>query len=162
MHSQLPVALLVVTVGIGCDHAPPTGQPQPLSLEAAPAPRRVETVDDFVRTINDNPDLLHFDYTPSVHKLIKVGERAIPQMLNLMLSEDRDTRLRAERVLSGITLEQHGFVFGQGWKDEKGAERFRAFWSSLGDLDWTATQEERTRAVKLWREWIAKKSPTSE
>ena len=32
-------------------------------------------------------------------------------------------------------------------------------WKSLGNLDWQAPREERERAVKLWREWLANGQP---
>jgi hypothetical protein len=116
-----------------------------------------EQLDELVRTINDDPNPLHGDYTPSVDKLIKVGDVAIPRVLDLMLSDDEITRLRAQRVLEGITLAQYGFVCGQGWRDPKGEERYQAFWKSLGGLSWNAPREDRERAVKLWREWLAKR-----
>jgi hypothetical protein len=155
MRPSLCVIPMIVCVGIGCGHTPPAGQPQP-TIEAAPAPRQVESLEDLVRTINDDPDILRADYTPSVDKLIKVGEPAIPRVIDLMLSEHEDTRLRAQRVLEGVTLRQHGFVVGQGWKDDKGRERWRTLWRQLGDLDWKAPSDDRERAVKLWRAWLGR------
>ncbi|HSQ58472.1 MAG TPA: hypothetical protein VLM40_22315, partial [Gemmata sp.] len=104
------------------------------TAEQAPPPRPVETLDDLVRTIGDKPDPLHRELTPSVHKLIELGDPAIPRMLDLMLAEDRTTRLRASHVLRCIVMRQHGFIDGQGWKDDASEKRFRAFWKSLGNL----------------------------
>ena len=155
--------LVVACAGISYTWIPravqPAGPPTPetpVALEQAPAPRPVETLDDLVRTINDNPNMRHRDYTPSVHKLIALGDASIPRMLDLMLSNDRDTRLRAQTVLQDIAVLKHGFVPGRGWPNDASEERYRALWKSLGDLDWNAPREDRERAVKLWREWLAK------
>jgi len=129
----------------------------PKAVEQAPLPRDV--LEELVRTINDNPNPLHRELTPSVHRLIVFGDTAIPRMLDLMLSDDRDTRLRAVTVLRGIVLSKHGFSLPRGWPDDASEERYRALWKSLGNLDWDSPRENRERAVKLWREWLAKNQP---
>jgi hypothetical protein len=148
------VVLLSVCVGIGCGQVMPTTQADPPRSQEPP-----ESLEELVRTINDDPDPLHADHTPSVHKLIELGDPAIPPMLDLMLLDgqyDRLTRLHAERVLWGIVMKKYGFVRGRGWSAPDGADRANAFWKSLGNLDWEAPREEREQAVKLWREWLAK------
>jgi hypothetical protein len=126
---------------------------------------RPESLEDLVRTIDTNPDWLHAGYTPSVHKLIEVGDPAIPRMLDLMLL-DGDfpsmTRENAQTVLNGILSKKCGFVSGRGWSESNGSDRANALWASLGNLDWKAPLDERERAVKLWREWYAKGCPLSE
>jgi hypothetical protein len=151
------VVLLAVCVGVGCSQLVP-----PIPSDSPPSQEPSESLDELVRTINDKPDVLHSDHTPAGDRLIKFGTPAIPRMLDLMLSDDESTRLRAQRVLEGITLEKHGFVFGRGWPSgdsHKEDARFRAFWKSLGDLDWQASRTDRERAVKLWREWVANGQP---
>jgi hypothetical protein len=105
--------------------------------------------------LNDDPDHLHSDYTPAVHELIRVGRPAIPPALDLMLSEHRSTRLRAQRVLEGVVLIEHGFVFGHGWTRPDGEDAFRAFWKRLGDLGWDDSTEARRDSIDKWRVWLA-------
>ena len=62
--------------------------------------------DDIARliaTINDSPDPSHGDLTPSVHALVRIGLPALPSVLPLLESEDKWTRLRAQRVLERTT-----------------------------------------------------------
>src|SRR5262245_22186347 len=71
---------------------------------------------ELLKTLNENPNRGSFsEYTPSVMKLIKIGRPAIRETLELMLSDDRETRIHAYTVIEGITLVEHGFRFGQGW-----------------------------------------------
>ncbi|HJZ58749.1 MAG TPA: hypothetical protein VKE74_27650, partial [Gemmataceae bacterium] len=107
-----------------------------------PSPK--QSLDELVRTIDDNPDPCHVDYTPSVHRLIELGDPAIPRMLDLMLLDGEDnwlTRLHADRVLQDI--------INNKWKAKRGVgqhapdtatdpnavnAREGRFWASLGSL----------------------------
>jgi hypothetical protein len=54
---------------------------------------------------------------------------------------------------------KNGFQTGnceRAWSDPDGLDRANALWKSFGDLDYKAPLEERERAVKLWRDWLAK------
>jgi hypothetical protein len=117
----------------------------------------LEEVRNLIERIDEDPDELHLDYTPAVHQLIAIGEAALEPALELMLSEDEMTRLHAQRVIEGVILTMLGFVFGRGWKEGNSHEneaRFRNLWSSLGDLDFEGTDEQRKHAVGLWRYWL--------
>ncbi|MCB1037503.1 MAG: hypothetical protein KDD47_26970 [Acidobacteria bacterium] len=111
----------------------------------------------LVAALDEAPDKLHSDVTPSVRRLIEIGEPTLDAVLDQMLSESEPTRLRAQRVLEGVTMGPFGFVPGKGWPDPKDEERFRAFWRSLGDLDWKADRRRREEAVALWRRWLAQR-----
>jgi hypothetical protein len=112
-------------------------------------------VQQLYARLNDDPDPLHADYTPAVHELIRVGRPAIAQALDLIVSGDWYTRLRAERVLEGVTLVEHGFVFGQGWSRPGGEAEWRRFWARLGNLDFEAPLDKRAASVALWRAWLS-------
>lgn len=141
--------------------APKAQNAPPVRRDPGPAEPALSPVDQRVRElcdrINEDPDLLHFDYTPAVHELIDIGAPAIPPALDLMLSEDSDTRLRAERFLEGVTLKEHGFVFGQGWKKPSSEGDWRQFWKRLGSIDYKASREERVASISLWRAWLAER-----
>src|SRR5215210_2755978 len=97
-------AVIAVALVAGCESSPDSAS------QSAGDP-----VQALYARLNDDPDLLHADYTPAVHKLIRVGRPALPRAVDLMLTGDEDTRMRAQRVLEGVTSVEHGFVFGQGW-----------------------------------------------
>ena len=83
-----------------------------------------------LRTLNDAPDALHADRTPSVACLIEIGELALGPLLDRLASEDRVTRMHAERAVQGITRRRFGFD-GIAWPP--GAmERWMDWWSGIG------------------------------
>lgn len=109
----------------------------------------------LVKSINDNPDLLHSDLTPAVFKLIDKGLPSVPYMLKLMKSDSQETRLRASRVLSGVTMAQHGFAIGQGWTQADGEKNWRKLWEKLGSLSYDDPPEKRLKSIILWEKWLA-------
>lgn len=131
------------------------------AAEPAPAPRPVEPLEDLIRSINDNPNHLYREFTPSVNKLIERGDPAIPRILDLIESNNKDTRLRAITVLRGITLQQHGCALSRGWRDKSDEARFYDLWISLGDLSEYAPRADRVLAVKLWRAWLVARDATT-
>jgi hypothetical protein len=143
-YPHLAVLSVLVTMLLGCT-------PSAVAKE----PQMKDEIAKLIAKIDDDPDILHTDYTPAVHKLIKIGKPAIDPVLDLMLASDKLTRLRAQRVLEGITMKTFGFVVGQGWTKDKGEMMFKEFWTKLGDLNWEADAEMRKNAVKKWREWLS-------
>jgi hypothetical protein len=170
----LLVVLTLASVSCGCAWSrlstpPPEGERiSGVPTEPGRAESRLTTrfatgeneLGELVRTIDCDPYVLHFDYTPSVDKLIKMGDPAIPRMLDLMLLDgqyDSSTRLHAKTVLWNIILDKCGF--SQDWRERDSnavGARASALWKSLGDLQDDAPLADRERAVKLWREWLAK------
>lgn len=141
-------ALLAMCVGNGCVW----------QRWFAPPPTQEERLAELVRTIDyHGPASLHSDWTPSVYKLIELGEPAIRPMLDLMLADDEGTRARAQNVITWVYMEKFGFQ--HGWKQPEDKERYEAFWKSLPKLDPKAPREEREHAVKVWKAWLADNSP---
>jgi len=113
-----------------------------------------EDVSRLVAAINDNPDPAHGDLTPAVHALVRVGLTALPAVLPLLESEDRWTRLRAQRVLEGAT---------RAWVRARTPPRpatpradyeWLKLWQDNGDYDWQAPVEARKAAIGRWRTWL--------
>ena len=109
----------------------------------------------LIAAINDHPDPAHGDLTPAVHALIRAGLSALPAVLPLLESEDRWTRLRAQRVLEGVT---------RNWIRERTVERpmtrradheWLRLWQENGEYDWEAHPEARARSIARWRAWLA-------
>src|SRR5262245_1957885 len=98
--------------------------------------------------------MLHKHLTPSVNRLLVIGEPAIPRVLELMLDEDKYTRLRAVTVIRTISMTKHGFKPGRGWLQNEDEVKWRQFWKSLGNLEWDATEADRKKSVALWKEWL--------
>jgi hypothetical protein len=120
-----------------------------------------ETVRNLVRQINENPDLLHADWTTAVLKLIRIGRPALKYgALDLLLSDDELTRLRSWRVVEGVTMAEMGFVLGQGWPKGENAqirdEKWRQLWRSNGSYDADAPKEAREAAYQKWVSWLHK------
>jgi hypothetical protein len=103
----------------------------------------------LTQTINDNPVMLHRDVTPSVQALVCEGKDAIPPMLELMVSGDETTRLRAQTVLREVTFTMYNSKRPQ-WK---------AFWEQMGNLDYKMSEEKRLASVSRWQAWLNKGCP---
>jgi hypothetical protein len=65
-----------------------------------------ELIQRLLATINEAPDPLHFDLTPSVHALSAMGVQVLPALLPLLSSTDPRTRQRAQRVLERVTFSE--------------------------------------------------------
>ena len=118
-----------------------------------------ERIEELVRTIDVDPDPLHYDRTLSVYKLIELGEQVIPRMLDLILLNgpyDWTTRLHAQTVIYGVIQEKYGWVSGKGWAVPQGEERWNAFWKSMPTFDEDAPLWKRRLTVMIWRTWLAK------
>jgi hypothetical protein len=109
----------------------------------------------YLKTINDSPDELHGDITPSVLALSEMGLRAVPSLLDLMTHDDKTTRLHAQRALELIMEKRHGYMRGKALP-EKAAELVREEWRANGNYDYSADAESRAASIDKWREWLAK------
>jgi hypothetical protein len=108
-------------------------------------PRALEAC---LRTLNDAPDPLHADRTPAVQCLIEIGTPALAPLIDLLASDDRDTRMHAERAVQGVTRRRFGFD-GFAWP-EGAMERWMDWWDAI-DYDSTAALPQRTLAVERLR-----------
>jgi hypothetical protein len=101
-----------------------------------------------LRTLDDAPDPLHADRTPAVQCLIEMGEPALLPLIARLESDDRDTRMHAERAVQGITRRRFGFD-GFAWP-EGAMERWMDWWSAIG-FDSAAPAPQRARAIERLR-----------
>jgi hypothetical protein len=113
-----------------------------------------DKIKKLIEAIDHHPYKLHSDYTPSVEGLIKIGKPAMMSVLDLFLTSEEITRLRAQRVLEIITMKMYGFNPGHGWEVVNKESEWKQFWNSLGDLNYKTSIELRSASVRLWKEWL--------
>jgi hypothetical protein len=109
----------------------------------------------WIAAINDHPDAAHGDFTPAVHALIDAGLPALEAVLPLLLSDDQWTRLRAQRVLEGVTrdwVRQHAAAAHPVSLSSERA--WQALWQDNGSYDWRAGSEARSDTVARWQRWL--------
>jgi hypothetical protein len=111
-------------------------------------------IDELVRTINENPDPLHGDYTPSVVQLRERGLKAAVAVLDLLDDPNYETRLRAQRVVEDVVKRRFGWAPGQGFTDLSQQEKTQDLFAANGNYQAGAPPEERKKSIEKWRRWL--------
>ena len=94
--------------------------------------------------------------TPSVFALGGMGLSAAAELLSLLMDDDENTRLHAQRALETIIAGRHGFEVGKGFPTSETKENAEAEWRANGNYDYTADVASRAAAVEKWRDWLRK------
>lgn len=112
---------------------------------------------NLVQTINDSPDMLHIDYTPSVHLLCGCGLEAIKGIVPLLNSENNLERLRAQRVLEGVINRKYGWKGGVGFPHgSEDEEKVKILMEENGNYQYNASIENRSASIEKWEQWLVK------
>lgn len=112
-------------------------------------------IDSLVKVINENPDMLHLDYTPAVHELGESGLGALEAILPLLNSIDELERLRALRVLEGVINRSNGWKPGIGYPEgSDGEQKTRELLQLNGNYQYDAPLEQRTASIAKWEQWL--------
>ena len=110
---------------------------------------------DLVRTIDESPDPLHVDFTPSVIILSELGPAAAQAVLDLLDAPEFLTRKHAQRVLEGVVMRLHGWVPGRGYPDaQSGQKMTQDLLKANGDYDPNSSPGDRRKAIEKWRQWL--------
>lgn len=108
-------------------------------------------IEALVATIDAHPEPLHADYTAEVRALIAIGLPSLAAVLPLLMADAELTRLRAQRVLEGVTRAWAGAA-GRGRERRR---EWEALWLRHGDYDWRAPAMTRAASVRQWQDWLA-------
>ena len=105
-------------------------------------------------TIDDSPDPLHADVTPSIRTLTAFGLPALPSVLSLLDANEPRTRQHAQKALEQITYnlvtrraKLHSSQALEGWQE---------LWEQNGNYQWDAPPTQRAIAIRLWQRWLAR------
>lgn len=113
-----------------------------------------DAIDALVATIDDAPDPLHSDVTPSATSLATLGRRALPAVLRLLESPHERTRQRAQRVLAQITFEEIERRVRPRPLADAARVTWRDLWVRNGSYRWDAADADRHASVQRWRTWL--------
>jgi hypothetical protein len=116
----------------------------------------------WVSAINDDPDLLHTDYTPAVHRLSECGLTAAQAILPLLNSTNEQERLRAQRVLEGVIKRRFGWQSGQGFTNYEVEQNYIALMQLNGNYQADAPEARRLDAIKSWNHWLSQNTGSYE
>jgi hypothetical protein len=116
-----------------------------LALQKAGRP---EALGACLRILDEEPDPLHFDYTPGVLCLIRIGVPSLPPLLDLLDAENEATRMHAERAVEGIAINQ--FLGGRADLTPRGERRWQEWWRRVG-YDHRAPSPKRRAAIARLR-----------
>jgi hypothetical protein len=104
-----------------------------------------------LRTLDDGADPAHLDITPAVRALGRIGERALPALLEPLGADASMTRLHAQRAFESVVYARHGFQPGQGFPSAADEAAARDDLIAVG-YAYDAPAEERAAAVARLRE----------
>ena len=103
-----------------------------------------------VATIDDAPDMLHYDITPSVRALTEMGVPALRAVLPLLDSEDERTRQHAQKVFEQVTFGRVTRELDPPPLSNLAREEWAKLRESNGSYRWDGPREQRRVAVGLW------------
>jgi hypothetical protein len=112
-------------------------------------------VHELLKHVNDDPYLpLHSEYTRAVIKLSEIGMPALRfGVLELLVSNDPVTRMRAENVLVAVTMTKLGWKQG-GWPNQELEARWKELLVLNGDYNWRGTRGSRLASYRKWKMWV--------
>jgi predicted RNase H-like nuclease len=117
--------------------------------------KKASEIKKLIDTIDENPDSLHLDVTPSVLKLVQLGLPAAQAVLDLLDAPELPTRRRARRVLEGVVGKRFGWLSGQGFPDSDKEAEFRRLLKANGNYEADLPPRERKKSIEKWQRWLA-------
>ena len=122
-----------------------------------------EDIPELISKINNDPDLLHLDYTPAVHQLSECGIDAAIAVLPLLDSSEIWERYRAQRVLEGVVQRMYGWQPGKGYPvGIDGEEKVKKLFIKMGNYQADASIEIRNASIIKWEKWLKERLKDNE
>lgn len=112
----------------------------------------------LVQTIDDNPDMLRRESTPSVAALMEMGLPSLVHVLPLLDAPGRDTRLRAQAVLMRITRDDIKTSMGSKAVKADADQAWNALWEKNGNYHIDLPVARRQHAIAAWTQWANQQS----
>lgn len=113
-----------------------------------------DALEACLRTIDDAPDMLHYDITPSVRALTNMGLPALNSLLPLLDVPDERTRQHAQKVLEQVTFNEIKKALNPPPLSPLATAEWTKLWESNGSYQWNGPEEQRRAAIKRWEQWI--------
>ena len=170
MH-RIPLLLFACGLGLllGCSSRNNQSlNPSKANQAATPTPQTSgdlkATVAELLQHINDHPALGHSEDTPAVNRLAAIGRPALHYgALELLLSDDYDTRVHAEAVLYTVVSQEMGFA--PATDSTNAAHRLelqdsqQKLFKRNGDYSPDAPPAERQASYEKWVKWLHDTDP---
>ncbi|MCB9230608.1 MAG: hypothetical protein H6581_03050 [Bacteroidia bacterium] len=123
------------------------------TLQAEIQPNPCCCLDSLVKIIDQDPDILHLDFTPAVHDLIGCGLPGAAVCIDLLQNPDPYTRLHAWTVIRGVARTETGWRRGSSFTQDMTLE-FNQFMEANGEFDPDAEPAEQSGTIQRWQNWI--------
>jgi hypothetical protein len=124
---------------------------------------RLETPDALeacLATIDDSPDMLHYETTPSVAALSEMGIGVLSSTMPLLSAKNERTRQHAQTVLERVTFKEISRSHPSRPSSSKAKSIWKALWEKNGPYRWDAPEDQRQSAIKRWQKWLAEYAST--
>lgn|SRR5262249_2050414 len=116
-----------------------------------------DALEACLRTIDDSPEMLHFEITPAVRALTKMGLPALNAVLPLLDAEDERTRQHAQKVFEQVTLDEIEREMKIAAHSPSATAEWQRLWDGNGAYQWNHAAAERRAAIERWQRWIDRK-----
>ena len=117
-----------------------------------------DALDACLATINDSPDMLHYDLTPSVRALSEMGIGVLSSIIPLLGAENKRTRQHAQGVLERVTFKEITKLHESPAPSTKAKSAWKTLWEKNGPYRWDAPEDQRETAINRWQRWLAEYS----
>ena len=111
-----------------------------------------DALEAALATIDDAPDLLHADVTPSIRTLTAFGLTALPSVLSLLDANEPRTRQNAQKALEQITYNL--VTRRSNRRSSQALEEWQELWEKNGNYRWDASPAQRAEVIDHWRHWL--------
>lgn len=151
-HFHVRIFGYAVLFFLGCERSS-HGTSQSVVIAPSPKPSEQSLL---LSELGTTFETLHGDRSPTIDRLIEIGESSVDECLKIFAQENGMWRLlHAQRVIEGYTMRRFGYQSGQGFTTFP-REAWETYCNSLGHLNYSDPIETRLAAVSGWADWRTK------